>query len=347
MTAVSRTFLSILCISISSNAIAQSVPPGSTSRQVMLDVTVTDKSGKPISGLQQQDFTLIDNKQPQTITSFKAVDAASASEPVQVILLVDEVNTSFNNVAYERDQIERFLKQNGGELMQPTSLAYLSDKGLDIEGNVTKDGNALMKDLNNNKNGLRTITRSQGFYGAGERVELSLRGLEQLTSYEGARPGRKLVVWISPGWPLLSGPRVELTTEDQRNYFSNIVGLSTRLREARITLYSIDPLGTTDSGGLRTSYYESFLKGVKKASNVQIGNLGLQVLAYQSGGRVLNSSNDVAGEIAKCVSDASAYYEITFDALRGDGPNEYHALELKVDKPGLTARTRTGYYAQP
>ena len=27
--------------------------------------------------------------------------------------------------------------------------------------------------------------------------------------------------------------------------------------------------------------------------------------------------------------------------------DEYHTLEVKVDKPGLTARTRTGYYAQP
>jgi hypothetical protein len=33
--------------------------------------------------------------------------------------------------------------------------------------------------------------------------------------------------------------------------------------------------------------------------------------------------------------------------LAGDGPNEYHALEIKLGKPGLTARTRTGYYAQP
>jgi hypothetical protein len=33
--------------------------------------------------------------------------------------------------------------------------------------------------------------------------------------------------------------------------------------------------------------------------------------------------------------------------LVGDGPNEYHALEMKFDKPGLKALTRTGYYAQP
>jgi len=109
----------------------------------------------------------------------------------------------------------------------------------------------------------------------------------------------------------------------------------------------VDPLGTSDAAGLRTIYYETFLKGVKKPSQVQIGNLGLQVFAEHSGGRVFNSSNDLEGEIAASVRDADAFYEVTFEGLRGDGPNEFHALEMKADRPGLTARTQTGYYAQP
>ena len=80
---------------------------------------------------------------------------------------------------------------------------------------------------------------------------------------------------------------------------------------------------------------------------MQFGNLALQVLAAQSGGRVLNSNNDVAGEIAACVADANAFYVLSFNGLPGDGPNDYHALEIKIDKPGLKARTRSGYYAQP
>ena len=46
-------------------------------RRLTLDVVVTDKSGHPVPGLQQQDFTLLDDKQPQTILSFRAVDATS------------------------------------------------------------------------------------------------------------------------------------------------------------------------------------------------------------------------------------------------------------------------------
>jgi hypothetical protein len=93
--------------------------------------------------------------------------------------------------------------------------------------------------------------------------------------------------------------------------------------------------------------YMQFSKGVKSVRQAEYGHLALQVLAYQSGGRVFNSGNDLAGEIAKCVGDANAFYVLTFHGLAGDGPDEYHALEIKLDKPGLAARTRSGYYAQP
>ena len=60
--------------------------------RIFLDVIVTPKSGPPVSGLQRQDFTLLDNKVPQTITSFQAVDGRQA--PIEVILLVDAVNNA-------------------------------------------------------------------------------------------------------------------------------------------------------------------------------------------------------------------------------------------------------------
>jgi hypothetical protein len=93
--------------------------------------------------------------------------------------------------------------------------------------------------------------------------------------------------------------------------------------------------------------YMQFSKGVKSVRQAEYGHLALQVLAYQSGGRVFNSGNDLASEIAKCVADANAFYVLSFHGVAGDGLDEYHALEIKIDKPGLAARTRSGYYAQP
>src|SRR5271163_1621849 len=60
---------------------------------ITLDVVVTDKSGRPQAGLQQQDFTLLDNKKPQKVVSFRAVEEPSskAVPPVEVILFMDTV----------------------------------------------------------------------------------------------------------------------------------------------------------------------------------------------------------------------------------------------------------------
>lgn len=320
---------------------------GWAQQAMTLDVVVTEKSGTPVLDLQQKDFTLLDNKQPQPILLFRAPAAASPDPPSEVIVLLDEVNTAYHDVATETIQAEKFLNQYHGKLPVPMSLAFFTDKGLTgASGSQgpTQDAGTLLAELHANRTPLRVIGRSEGVYGAGDRVDLSLRTLEQLTAYEQTRPGRKMLIWISPGWPLLSGPRQDLSEKNQQSIFNTIVGLSDSLRKARMVLYSIDPLGTAD--GLRTFYWQEFAKGVKKPNQVQIGNLALQVLADQSGGLVLNSSNDVAGELARCVADANAFYQLTFTTQPGDGPNDYHSIEVKLDRPKLTVRTRAGYYAQ-
>ncbi len=176
---------------------------------------------------------------------------------------------------------------------------------------------------------------------------MALQAITQLAQFEATKPGRKIVIWISPGWPILSGPRIDLTPKQQQGIFSSVVGLSASLRRAGITLYSIDPLGTADSGSLQVTFYEEFLKGVIKPQNVQIGNLALQVLAVQSGGLALHGNNSIVAGLDRCIADTNAFYVLTIEAAPGEHPNEYHDLQVRTATPGLTARTRTGYYAQP
>lgn len=313
-------------------------------RPVTLNVVVTDKSGKPVSGLQEQDFTVLDNKRPQKLSSFRAVEGSAADIPVKLILVIDQINDSFVNVSKEREQVAIFLRANGGKLPLPTSLVFLSQAGTPTMTVASLDGNAIAARLAVDKNAQRP---SQGEMenAAFERMNLSMHALEQLVESEAGRPGRKLVVWISPGWALLSSQDVNLTDKARQQIFHSMVEFSTNLRLTGITLYNVDPLRTADSS--TTFLYKEYLKGANSAKQVQYGNVALQVLANQSGGQVLSTSNDLVAEIAKCVADAQNFYVLAFPGVPADATAEYHSIEIKLDKPGLNARTNSGYYALP
>lgn len=319
-------------------------PAQSSSQPIIIDAVATDKAGTPIPSLTAADFTLLDNKAQRPLTNVQP--RLGKDSPVEVILLIDAVNTRYQNVAYERSEIDKFLHANEGQLPYPTTVAIFTDTGTQIQPGFSKDGNAISAALKSQDIGLRILRHSSGFYGAEDRLSLSLTALRQLVSVESQHPGRKLIIWISPGWPYLSGPAIDLSGKQQTGLFAEIVSLSTQLRQAHITLYSIDPIGPADSG-LRTFYYRAFLKGVKKPSQVDLADLSLQVLATQSGGLAISGNSDVAGSLRRCVADANAFYELTFTPPPAELPNEYHHLDLSVAKPGLTARTRDGYYIQP
>jgi VWFA-related protein len=322
----------------------QNAAPGpAPASRIDLDVVVTAKTGPPVGDLQQQDFTLFDNKTPRHLTSFQAV--TGSQNTTHILLLIDAVNTSYENIAYERGEVDKFLRANGGHLPQPMALAFFTDTGTQIQSTYTTDGNALSTSFDQYAIRLRNVRRSSQ-YQAQDRLNPSLKALGQIVMHEADLPGRKLIFWVSPGWPLLSGPRIELDGKQLNQIFASIVGLSTDLRRARLILYSISPLGTSEGLG-RDFYYQTFLKGVGDAHKAELGDLSLQVLAVQSGGLALTSSNDVASLLNQCLVDAQSYYEVSFDASPADRRDEYHSLEIKVDKPGLSARTRQGYYAQP
>ena len=343
-----RPVLLLLSLAASSAALSaqepaaqkQPLPP----KSITLDVIVTPKNGRPVEGLEKSDFTLFDNKVPQAVTSFRT--ANSSDSPVEVLMVIDTVNINYTRLTYERQQIDNFLRSNGGHLAHPTSIAIFADTGIQVQQGFSTDGNLLSQTLKKAIIGLREINESAGFYGDEDQIDLSLRALHSLVQREQALPGRKIMVWISPGWPYLSGPEIDLTNKQEEGLFQEVVGISRQLREANVTLYAVNPRGAGQSVGWEF-YYEEFLKGVTKPYQTQLGNLALQVIAIQSGGLAFNASNDTVGRLQQCIDDTKSWYEITYTPPKADRPDEYHQIEVKVDKPGLTAHTRTGYYDQP
>ena len=109
-------------------------PPASNSEPeglLRIDVLVTDQAGHPVAGLKRTDFSLLENGQPRSIITFRASPATTRLNPPEsVILFIDTLNLPENIAAFEREQVEKFLRQNSGRLDQPVTIYSLNDMGL-------------------------------------------------------------------------------------------------------------------------------------------------------------------------------------------------------------------------
>jgi hypothetical protein len=76
-------------------------------------------------------------------------------------------------------------------------------------------------------------------------------------------------------------------------------------------------------------------------------NLFKNVLAVQSGGRILHSSNGLVGPMNNSIQNARTFYSFTFDPPLAAHVEEYHSLKVELSQPTLVADTSKGYYDQP
>lgn len=314
--------------------------------KIKLDVMVNDSAGKPVAGLEPWDFKILDNNQPRKLLSFRGFDGVSVmpEPPVEILLLIDTVNLPFSEVADTRHQIELFLQQNGGHLKQPVTLLLLSDKGMRVQPRPSIDGKALLSVVNQIKGSVRVINPAMGGEGLLERFQLCAHQMASIAENEARKPGRKILIWVGPGWPILNRQELGSYSEkDQRRFFDGIVELSNQLREARIVVNSVAP----SNGGDTSFLYQMYLKPVKTAADASSGNLALKVLATQTGGLILGPNNDLVAQINRCIDQANAFYRISFDPPPPAHADELHELKVVVDKPGMTVRTNTSYYDQP
>jgi VWFA-related protein len=101
-----------------------------TTHMVLVDVVVTDKQGKAITGLHPEDFVVEENGKPQKISSLVTPEENAPTPPPVLppgiysnrsqyrspgkaitVLLLDALNTPFTDQAYARRQMLEFVKQ--------------------------------------------------------------------------------------------------------------------------------------------------------------------------------------------------------------------------------------------
>jgi VWFA-related protein len=103
----------------------------STTNEVNVVFTVTDKRGRRITDLKQADFRVLDdNKPPQEIRSFHA----EANLPLQVGLLIDASNSVRDRFKFEQQSAVEFLNQT---IHARYDQAFVV--GFDVTPEVTQD----------------------------------------------------------------------------------------------------------------------------------------------------------------------------------------------------------------
>ena len=237
----------------------------------------------------------------------------------------------------------------GGEpVSRLLSIMLLTAEGLRIQPPPSVDGLAQLDLLTQIKGHISSMNPAMGSEGALERAQISVHQLATIAENEARKPGRKLLIWVGPGWPTLQSQAFRFNEKNRRQYFKVIVELTNRLREARIVVYSVAPEDSSMGGGPSHSLlYKDFLKPVPTEQQADVGNLGLKVLVTNTGGRILGPDNDLVGQINQCIADANAFYRLSFDPPRAKHANEYHDLQVQVNQPGMMVRTNSGYYNEP
>ncbi len=315
-----------------------------------IDVVVADSAG-PVSDLAPSDFTLLDRGRPAKIRTLHNSHAASEPGP-EMIFVLDAVNLSPQQLTQAESSLVRFLQRNNGRLDSRCLLYRLTRDGLFSSLRPVVDGALLVEEVEQKraqwniwKLDQRTLNSFSPWESGVPRNRLSLRALGAISIDQRDVPGRKIVVWIGPGWPV-NGSDIR---------FDEVTELYTRLREARITLDNVNVWPIPD----QSWNPDNHLEAPRSQKEMQPAQMALQAIATHTGGLVLDSSaainrdldQDLDRDIARCLHSEHSFYTVTFNPPHTVQVDEYHDLRIELRsqaaRPGITVRTLAGYYNEP
>jgi VWFA-related protein len=336
-------------------------------REVVLDVVVTDRKGNFVNGLTQGEFTILEDKAKQKIISFQppsvhmrspeapAVNSSNdltkiGTAPV-TILVLDELNTQFTDMAYARGSMEKWLSEQPAKLMQPTALMVASDEKFAVIHDYTQNRDELLAALKKHFPSYPFRMSKGGSVGpdAGTRMAMSLGTLVQIAQASTGTPGRKNVIWVGVGFPSLMLDDVSGTKEDEIT--AAAANATLVLLKARVTLNVIDPTAMASSSlDMNNPEYLTLdaLQRVQGATAASVsGILNFDAFAPATGGHLFVGRNDVDSEIAQAVDNGSNYYTISYAPTnKDDNPAKFRNISVVMRDPNLVATTRTGYFQE-
>lgn len=341
---------------------AQSPPPPqqgaptfkSSADLIRLDVSVLDGTRLPVKGLTAKDFTVLDAGKPQPISAFAEVEVPEPEVPT---------------TAWMRD-VDPDIKRNDDMNDRRLIVIVLDDAQIDstdphLANNVKAAGHAIIDQMGSGDLAAVIFTVDQKaqqdfttdrsklvaavdrFHpGLNSDLELfqrySVDCLQQVADYLLDVPTRrKAIFYVSTGlnvrledlMPVSAGPRSD-TRGDRAGATALLIqemhDVFRKAQLANVNIHAIDPSGLDRAAGGRG------LADARKDFLFSVSN--------ETGGFPIVNSTDYQQGIAQVFLENSSYYLLGYEPPNGND-GKYHRLEIKVNRPGLTVRSRTGYYS--
>lgn len=296
---------------------------------VALQVVVSTPEGRRITNLKKEDFRVFEDGVEQTIDNFRGTE-----EPVSIALAIDTSGSTEEQLARMQNAAIDFCTS----LHPDDSVAVLSfSEDVILQGDFSIDPNRNAYAIKKTRPGGCTVVY--------EAVYLALQDVLKPVQE------RKALVLFSDGVDTCSRKASEKDTLELA-------------KESYATIYCVYYNTESDSfyrgqrpgvGGIPGSRYPPVMappmggpRGLGTiADDYRRGRYYLNKLSEYSGGLVLDALKiqDLRPAFDQIARELSSQYSIGYysNNLKHDG--KFRKLQVKINKEGLVARTRTGYYA--
>lgn len=322
---------------------------------VTLDVVVNDKNGQPVRDLTRKDFVIYEDKVPQPIVSFEVIEPkpAMGRAPLQIhstaeldrlepeapvsIVVLDELTTRFEDQYFARYSLEKYLGKQGDTLDQPLMLIARNFHGAQVLLDYTTSKKDVLGALKRHLAG--NDFRATDPNAPEEQIIAEFTSLVEIARATQGHPGHKSLIWIGRGFPSMQ--RGDVVPKRDERLDAAIAQCTNLLRDARVTLYTIDPAGV--------SAPEQTLDALGDV--IMEDPFGSQVdfmkMATVTGGQSLHGRNEVDRLIDTTVKDGQIFYSLAYrpsSTITSDDRTSFRKIRVVVKAGALLATTREGYY---
>ena len=328
---------------------------------IEVDVHVTDKSGRFITGLSQEDFDVMEDGEPQRIALFSLVHLATRDGQIEplgatpfavtadqnravagrtYIMLLDGPAAARDHVQRMRSVARHFLDLAFGPGDQ-MAVTFVKSKFLKyVEGHedqmveqpFTTDRRAIEAAVDRLAPDTRVALGVEGII----RTYETIRDISNRLSTMGGR--RKELVWIGGQVPL--DPTKRFSTQKRAAEIASAdSGAIRSANRANVAIYPIDLLGLTNRmTGPRDLQMGRNGEELKRMA-------GLRVIAEDTGGEAVVGTNNYEQMFAQIASHTSAYYLLGYQASGTRCDGRFHAITVRVKRADAAVRARRGYVA--